>query len=42
MILLKHFKSVKKIREASLTELEEVVPKKTAQAVYDFFKEDET
>jgi excinuclease ABC subunit C len=36
--LLKHFKSVKKIREASLAELEEVVPKNTARAVYDYFE----
>ena len=37
--LLKHFKSVKKIREASLAELEEAVPKNTARAVYDYFQE---
>ncbi|MCI8594757.1 MAG: excinuclease ABC subunit UvrC [Oscillospiraceae bacterium] len=35
--LLKHFKSVKNIREASLAELEEVVDKRTAKAVYDHF-----
>jgi excinuclease ABC subunit C len=38
--LLKHFKSVKNIKGASLCELEEVVPRNTAQAVYDYFKED--
>ena len=36
--LLRHFKSVKKIREASLAELEEAVPKSTARAVYQFFR----
>ena len=38
--LLKHFKSVKKIKEASLEQLQEVVPKNTAQAVYGFFHGD--
>jgi excinuclease ABC subunit C len=37
--LLKRFKSVKNIKEASLAELEEVVDKRTAQAVYDHFSE---
>ncbi|SBV95853.1 UvrABC system protein C [uncultured Eubacteriales bacterium] len=36
--LLKYFKSVKNIKAASLTELEEAVPKNTAKAVYEFFK----
>ena len=36
--LLKAFKSVKKIRQASLAELEQVVDKRTARAVYDFFR----
>ncbi|MCI2105130.1 MAG: excinuclease ABC subunit UvrC [Intestinimonas sp.] len=35
--LLRQFKSVKKIRTASLEMLEEAVPKNTARAVYDFF-----
>ena len=35
--LLKHFKSVKRIREATRAQLAEVVPKNTAQAVYDYF-----
>ena len=35
--LLKHFRSVKKIREATQAQLAEVVPKNTAQAVYDYF-----
>lgn len=35
--LLKHFKSVKNIRTASLEQLQEVVPKNTAQAVYVYF-----
>lgn len=41
--LIKYFKSVKSIREASLEQLKLVVPKNTAQAVYDYFhsKEDE-
>ena len=37
--LLKHFKSVKNIKAASLAELEEAVPKSTARAVYQFFRE---
>ena len=40
--LLKHFKSVKNIRAATLSELETVVPKNTAKAVYDFFREEGT
>ncbi|WP_345955977.1 excinuclease ABC subunit UvrC [Mucilaginibacter sp. PAMB04168] len=39
--LLKYFKSVKKIREASLNELQEVVNLKQAQAVVNYFKQDE-
>ncbi|WP_209343993.1 excinuclease ABC subunit UvrC [Flavonifractor sp. AGMB03687] len=35
--LLKHFKSIKKIKEATQAQLAEVVPKNTAQAVYDYF-----
>jgi len=35
--LLKHFKSVKAIRAASLEQLREVVPQNTAQAVYQYF-----
>ena len=37
--LLKHFKSIKAIRAASLEELQNVVPKDTAQAVYTHFQE---
>ena len=37
--LLKHFKSVRAIREAPLEELEQVVPKNTAQAVFQYFRE---
>ena len=40
--LLKAFKSVKAIRQAPLEELEKVVPKNTAQAVYQFFRREET
>ena len=40
--LLKHFKSVKAIREASLEELERAVPQSTAQAVYQYFRRGET
>lgn len=36
--LLKHFKSIKRIKCATLAELEDVVPKPTARAVYDYFK----
>ena len=35
--LLKHFKSIKNIREATLEQLCEVVPKNTAKAVYEHF-----
>ena len=35
--LLKHFKSVKAVREASLEQLQQVVPQNTAQAVYSHF-----
>lgn len=35
--LLKHYKSIKAIREASLEDLKTVVPKNVAQAVYDYF-----
>ena len=35
--LLKHFKSVKNIRAASLAELEEIVDRRTARAVFAFF-----
>ena len=37
--LLKHFKSVRAIREAPLEELEQVVPKNTARAVFQYFRE---
>jgi len=39
--LLKHFKSVKAIKAASLEQLQEVVPKNTAQAVYQYFHGEE-
>ncbi len=39
--LLKHFKSVKNIKAASLAELGAVVPKHTAQAIYDYFHTEE-
>ena len=39
--LLKHFRSVKNIKAASLEQLQEVVPKNTAQAVYSFFHKEE-
>ena len=35
--LIKAFKSLKAVREASVSQLELVVPKNTARAVYDFF-----
>ena len=35
--LIKTFKSLKAIREAELTQLELVVPKNTARAIYDYF-----
>ncbi len=39
--LLKHFKTVKAIRAASLEQLQEVVPKNTAKAVYEYFHTEE-
>lgn len=36
-VLLRHFKSIKKIKAASLEELCTVVPKNTARAVFDYF-----
>ena len=39
--LLKHFGSIENIRHASEQELARIVPRNTAQAVYDYFhKED--
>ena len=38
--LLKHFKSVKAVKAASLEQLREVVPKNTAQAVYEYFHQE--
>lgn len=35
--LIKHFKSVKNIKAATLAQLEEAVPKSTARAVYEYF-----
>ena len=37
--LLRHFKSVKNIKAASMAELEEAVPKNTARAVYEYFNQ---
>lgn len=39
-LLLKHFKTVKAIKAAGLEQLEEVVPKNTAKAVYDYFRQE--
>ena len=39
--LLKHFKSIKAIREAGFDDLAAVVPKNTAKAVYDHFHSEE-
>ena len=38
--LLKHFKTLKAIKGASLEELEAVVPKNTAKAVYEYFRQE--
>ena len=40
--LLKQFKSIKAIREASVEELEKVVPKNTARTVYEWFHQEST
>ncbi len=40
--LLKHFKSLKNIKAASLVELEEAVGKSTGKVVYDYFKGEKT
>ena len=39
--LLKHFKSIKAIKAASLEQLQEAVPKNTAQAVFHYFQKQE-
>ena len=39
--LLKAFRSVKAVREASLEQLKEVVPKNTAESVYDYYHKEE-
>ena len=38
--LLNHFKSVKKMKEASLEELEAVIPKNTASKLYEVLHKD--
>lgn len=40
--LFKHFKSVKKIKEADIIELQKVLPEKTAKAVYLYFRQNDT
>ena len=40
--LLKHFKSVRAIAQAELLQLEAVLPKAAARAVYDHFHKEET
>ena len=40
--LIKYFKSVKAIRAASVEQLRLVVPKNTAQAVYDYFNKEKS
>lgn len=40
--LWKHFRSLKNIKAATAAQLGEVVPKHTAQAVYDYFHKEET
>lgn len=39
--LLKYFKTIKAIKNASVSQLSLVVPKNTAQAVYEFFHKDD-
>ncbi len=39
--LLKHFKSIKRIKAATVEQLAQVVDKRTAQAVYDYFRSEE-
>ena len=39
--LIKNFKSVKAIREASISQLQLVVPRNTAHAIYDYFHQEE-
>ena len=41
LALLKHFKSVTAIRNATLDELSQAVPRSTAQAVYEYFHQQE-
>ena len=39
--LLKHFKTIKAVRAASLEQLQEVLPQNTAQAVFDYFRSEQ-
>lgn len=39
--LLRHFKTIKAIKSAEINELQEVLPKNTAKAVYDYFRKSE-
>jgi len=39
--LIKNFKSIKAVREASISQLELVVPRNTAQTIYDYFHQEE-
>lgn len=41
-LLLKHFKTVKAVREADLQTLKEVLPRDAAEAVYAYFHQEET
>ena len=41
LALLKHFKSVSAIRNATLDELSQAVSRSTAQAVYEYFHQQE-
>ena len=41
LALIKEFRSVKAISKAELSELQKVVPKNTAQAIYDYFHSEE-
>ena len=40
--LLKHFKTVKAIRAATVEQLQEAVPQNTARAVYEYFQQEQT
>ena len=38
--LLKHFKTISRIKEAEISELSDIVPQSTAENIYNFFRKE--